>query len=283
MYLKPKTLEEVLSLLSQYGSNHKILAGGTDLAVLYKDKKLCNYEGFIDISNLKELQKIKLEENHLIIGTLSTFSQIINSQLIKEKAPLLVESALKVGSLQIRNRATIGGNLGNASPAGDSIPPLIVLDAEVELASKDGRRKVKVEELFLDPGKTIIRKDELITYIFLPLPEKKRIGFYKKIGQRKAMAIAKVSVAFSALQDLPQKELRNVRIALGAVAPRVIRALKAESLLEKQVLSQQLIEEVSQIASLEALPICDIRSTDKYRRQMVKVLLSDGLTEILAK
>lgn len=277
-YLRPTSLPETLELLGTWGERAKILAGGTDLLIAIR-RKIKEPEAIIDISLLKELDGICRQDGYIQIGALTTHSHICQSTQIAECAPLLAQACRGVGSLQIRNRGTLGGNLGNASPAGDTIPPLYTLESEVRLLSSSGERWVPVNAFFTAPGKTVKRLDELIAGVrFRPL-EKSVKCFTKKIGQRRAVTIAKVSAA--GVLFFEGKLVHDCRIALGAVAPTVIRLPAAEKTLLGKPLTPERIDEAATLASELCSPITDIRSNVEYRCTMTRVLVSRGLKSIL--
>jgi len=242
----------------------KFLAGGTDIYPLLKDGFLEN-EVFCDISEIKELKEIKIKKDVLEVGALITFSDVIEKPLFRKYANALYESALVMGSPQIRNRATLGGNIANASPSGDSIPPLFVLKAKI----KTNLRTVDINRFFTGPKRTILKKNEIITGIIIP--KEQRESYFMKVGPRKALAISKVSVA--AAFKVQKGIIKDVRIALGAVGPTVLRAKKTEKFLEGKKLSKEHIRTASELASSEATPIDDFRSLAAYRKKVVGSLL----------
>lgn len=273
-YFRPLFLKEALSILSQ--EKAKVLAGGTDLLVKMKDGLLCP-ESLVDISFLEELRFIREEEGKIAIGALTTHAFLSKSPLINAKAPHLAEAARSIGSPLIRNIATIGGNIVNASPAGDCLPPLYTLETELLLESIRGSRVVPIEEFFTGPGQSIIKPDELLIAIRFKAPQDEFLAFFQKLGQRKALAISKVSVAFLGVYRPREKMFKKVRIALGAVAPTVIRASTAESFLEGRPISKEVVDNVAKLCSQEARPISDIRSSQVYREKVLSELLKRGL------
>ncbi|MCL5774523.1 MAG: xanthine dehydrogenase family protein subunit M [Firmicutes bacterium] len=277
-YFAPQSLDEALEVLEKGKNNLKILAGGTDLIVLLKEKKI-KTDGILDIGYISSLKYIKEEKGLIKIGSLATHSDVEESSLINEKAWVLKEAVSTIGSPQIRNRGTIAGNLAHSSPAGDSIPALVVLDSVLTLASVRGERIVAVDEFFTGPGKNVMEKDEIIKEIALKPLKKESIAFFSKLGQRKSLAISKVSVAFEA--SYIKGVLSEVRIALGAVAPSVIRAKRTERYLEGKKLGIEIIEEASQVIIEEASPIDDIRSSRDYRKKMTGALFYRGLYKYL--
>jgi len=254
----------------------KILAGGTDLLVRLKDE--INQHDIIDISHLKELKGISIADDKIKIGALTTFSELIENEIIAENASALVQAAEIVGSPQIRNRGTIGGNIANASPAGDSIPPLLILEAEIEISGKSGARTVPMRNFFKGPGRTILKKCEIISSVIIPKNKDYR-GAFVRLGQRKSLAISKVSLA--ALFKMKDEKIEEARIALGAVAPTVIRASKTEKFLIGKKLNDETISEAKKIICDEVSPISDIRSIAEYRKEMCGELLEQAITRQL--
>jgi len=275
--LMPKSLEEALELLATENPPQP-LAGGTDLLVLRKDNP-DRFASFLMLENVRELCGIHKENDRIRIGSRATHSEIEHSSILMKYAPILACAAAEIGSEQIRNRGTIGGNIINASPAGDLIPPLIVLDAVAELHSLRSRREIPLREFFLGPGKSVCRQQELLVAVQFELPDARERGAFLKIGPRKAVACSKVSVAAQAL--LHHGIIEWIRIALGAVAPTVIRAPRTESLLRGKSLSSALIREAKETVHHEISPITDIRSTEDYRRQVAGVLLGRALESFL--
>lgn len=285
-YYKPSNIREALELLNSFASNHsqrkcKLLAGGTDLIPRMKDD--INYpDVIIEITDIAELKGIELQNQTLLIKAGTTFAEIAESELVRQGASLLACAARQIGSVQIRHRATIGGNVVNASPAGDSIPPLYVLQAQLHLLSfRNGtitERKIPVEKFFVGPGQTIIQGDELLTAISFPLPEPDSTGVFLKLGQRRAMAISKVNLAL--LAKAVNGRIEWVRLALGAVAPTVVRAYQTEAALTgKSIDDTTSIERAMEIVKSEVSPIDDIRSETWYRREMCGVLLNRAIRQ----
>jgi carbon-monoxide dehydrogenase medium subunit len=203
--------------------------------------------------------------------------EIETSKLIKKKFPFLAQSAAEVGSIQIRNRATIGGNMANASPSADTSPALMALGAIATIVSAGGERKILVEEFFKGPGQSVMNVDEIVTEITIPKSGPSLVGEYIKFSPREMMDLAYVGVAVAYNLAANDKKCTGVRIVLGAVAPTPIRAKRAEAALETQVLSEALAEKVGQIAAEEAKPISDVRSSADYRRAMVGTMTKRAL------
>ncbi|OGC92352.1 MAG: hypothetical protein A2W25_11020 [candidate division Zixibacteria bacterium RBG_16_53_22] len=273
--INPSSLRQALAAKAR--PNLVVVAGGTDILVQLHDRVDRPWPKLLVLDGIKALGKITLHDDFVTIGPNVTFSEIESSPIIGKYAPQLAQAASVAGSVQIRNRATIGGNVANASPAGDLIPPLYVLGATLELLSVRTKRSMPIEKFFVGPGKTVLKSNELITAI--RISKVKRIGFFLRLGTRQALAISKVSVAAALM--IKSGIILDVKIALGAVAPTVIRAGVAEELLRGNRLDAKLIDHAAEAASKEARPIDDIRSVAAYRKEMVGILLKRGLTKIL--
>lgn len=276
-YLRPKSAEEAIEMKARLGKKASFLAGGTDLLVKLKENAV-RPEALIDLSFIESLKKIREADGTVAIGSLASYDDIGSSPLIERFGPVLARAALEVGAPQIQNAATIGGNIANASPAADGIPPIYALGARITLAGKEGRRVVAVEDFFTGPGKTVLKEDELIIEIGFPKMMEQDRGFFKKIGQRKALAISKASVA--AVLHIANGKIEKARVALGAVAPTVIRCPKTETLLKGRMISGVLIEEAVKTVSSESRAIGDVRSTPEYRDYVIGVLFERGMRDI---
>ena len=216
---RAQTVQEALALKSKY-PEAQFLAGGTDIMV-YIDKGTFPHKKLIDIWKIDELKKIEKADNKITIGALCTYSDLIRSELIKRYAPSLREAALSVGALQIQNRGTIGGNIGNASPAGDTLPVLLSLDATAIAGSKErGERKVPADKLFKEYRKLDLQPDEMLLKIELPIFPKNNFFYFRKVGTRQAQSIAKLS--FAGRLQIDNGQISEARIAFGAVAPTPI-------------------------------------------------------------
>jgi len=270
----PVYVPECLNLLERF-PDAKILAGGTDLLVRLKDE--INQPDIIDITHIKELKGISDLDDKVRIGALSTFTEIIESKHMAENAGTLVQAAEMIGSPQIRNRGTIGGNIANASPAGDSLPPLFVLEAEIEIAGMNYSRKIPIKDFFKGPGESVLTDGELISAVLIP-KMKNLQGAFVRLGQREALAISKVSLAL--LLKIKDDKIEEARIALGAVAPTVIRAPQTEKKLKGQKKYNSVISEAKKIICEEVSPISDIRSIAEYRKEMCGILLEEAFEQL---
>ncbi|MBI1745657.1 MAG: FAD binding domain-containing protein [Acidobacteria bacterium] len=265
----PQTLDEALTILAQHGAARRALAGGTDILVKAKDG-LFPTRALFDISAISELHGIVDQGDRLWIGSGVRHGEVARSELLRLHALALVSACALIGGPQIRNRGTLGGNLANASPAADSVPPLYTLEATVDIVSLGAQRTVPIEQFFRGPGKSILQPTELIRGIsFAKRPNLK--GAFMRLGQRQAQAISKVSLAGSAV--LEGRRFRYLRLALGAVAPTVIRAPQTESILLNDDWTPKTLRAACQAIKQEAKPIDDLRSTREYRREMCSVLL----------
>ncbi len=274
-FLRLGSLADVSEMLWADGPVSALIAGGTDLLV--RPERLASARILIDISDLAELGGIGITpEGDLRVGAAVTHQQIADDDAVRRHAHLLAQACAQVGSVQIRNRGTLGGNLANASPAGDSIPALLCLEARVALVARERGRAVPINEFFVGPAKTVMQVDELIESVRIPLRRGRWVSFFEKAGQRKGMCCSKASVAFLA-QRHGDRRLTGVRVALGAVAPTAIRVPAAEAALEGQVLTLERARAAAEACREAARAIDDIRSTRDYRREAVSALLLQGL------
>ena len=274
----PRNLADALELLEEYSENATPLAGGTDLLVagLLTD-------AVISLHRIRELGGIHRSGSRLIVGATATHDDIAASPEIGKYLPCLRDAARSVGSPQIRNRGTIGGNLANASPAGDLLPPLYANEAVLNIVSKNEQRNVRIFRFFTGPGKTVLQRGELIKSITIPIPEGKSFQCFLKMGQRGALAISKISLALCADRLRkngagPMKE--RIRIAFGAVAPTVVRAHETERILTGRLNDDEAIDRAVETVKREVSPIGDIRSSRAYRREMASVLARDAVNSL---
>jgi CO/xanthine dehydrogenase FAD-binding subunit len=273
-YWRPASLAECLAGLSAFDPAASFIAGGTDLMVRHEHR--LSELSLVDLSATPELSGISDCGDYLRVGATTSWSEIRRSELLARWAPLLPVAAAEVGGIQIQNRATIGGNIVNASPAADGLPVLYAYAATVVIASEAEVRQFPIAEFILAPGKTRLAPGALLTEIRVPKQQAdgRLISFFEKVGSRKAQTIAKGSVAFHGW--LKNGRLFDVRIALGSVAPTIVRATEAERLLERAC-TPDAVREAAELVSAAAKPIDDIRSTADYRRALVAGLLLRGL------
>ena len=268
---EPATLNEALAILKEEGDGGAALAGGTDLLLRIR-RRARSYRSIVNIKFVPGLTGLTWDPTDgLTIGALTTFRAIETSADVRAHFPALAEAARVVAGVQLRNLATIGGNLGNASPSADSAPPLVALGATVEIASAGGTRRVPVERCLTGPGRTVLTPGEIFTSISVPAPAARSGNAYARFSPRSAMDIGIASVAASIDLDAGGR-CTLCRIALGAVAPVPIRSGMAEGALEGERLTPALIERAGELAAAAARPISDIRGSADYRRAIVRVL-----------
>ncbi|MDG6929356.1 MAG: xanthine dehydrogenase family protein subunit M [Nitrososphaerota archaeon] len=270
--LSPGSLDEALAFLHDHGAEARIISGGTDLSVYLKDD-LVKESVIVDISKVKELRYIQEADGMVKLGARTTFSDCLGSHAVWRKATFLNEAAREVGSTQIRNLATVAGNVCNASPAADSLPPLYALEASVTLRSSLGEREVRLDEFILGPRKTRRNADELVTEVKFPAVDGHGNRF-RKLGLRASQAISVVSVAALSAVD-------GWRIAMGAVGPTVVRAADAEEYLDRNGLTQASLKAASELVARAAKPITDVRGTAEYRKRAIEALAYQCLYDIL--
>ena len=272
-YLKPDSIKETISILSQYGERAQILNGGTDLIVGMRDR-IIQPEYLVDIKAIPQLNIITYnKQDGLNIGATVTLNEVSDSKTIQEHYPILAEACKTVGSYQVRNRATLVGNICNASPAADTAPPLLVLEAKVNIIGLPGEKTVPLDQFFTGVKKNILKKGEIITSITIPPLKEKWFGVYLKQGRRKEVDLATVGVAVVGIRD-------EIRIALGAVASIPVRALKTEELLRGKIIDEPLLEETAKSALAEVSPISDIRSSKEYREEIIKILIKRAILQV---
>src|SRR5664279_4250755 len=279
-YVSAKDLEHAIALLGEHGAKAKILAGGTDLLVELKHAAH-DPEVIVDVSRLRELKDIAVADDGLHIGALVTHSDIMNSPVIRDMFPALVAAAHSIGAMQTRNLGTLGGNLVTCVPSMDSGPALIALDASVTVANAEGRRRMPLAELFVGPRKTSLKPGDLLVDIVIPKENLGKPAAFEKFGLRKGQALALVNVGASFWAE--RDKFVAPRIALGAVAPTVIRAPKAEAYLDGRKISAEAMAEAGRIAATEAKPISDFRAGAEYRRDLVAVLVKRALAKAHAR
>jgi CO/xanthine dehydrogenase FAD-binding subunit len=274
----PGSLDEVYDLLAERGRRAKIIAGGTDLMVALNAGSLAAEE-FIDIRRLNELRGIEDEGETIRVGALTTYTQLIKSPLVQRSVPALAEASRTIGAIQIQNRGTIGGNVVNASPAGDSLPVLAAFDAELELGSVRGVRKIDFNRFYTGYRQTVMEPDEILLAVRLGKLRPTERSVFFKVGTRRAQAISKIVMAVRA--GTKGALINYISVALGSVAPTVIRARQTESLLTNATLDFTVIELAKRTISSEIAPITDARSTEHYRRTVTGNALAKVLRQLM--
>jgi xanthine dehydrogenase small subunit len=240
------------------------IAGGTDIMVSITGELGPIPERMLDLSRVDELRGISLDDGALLLGARTTYTEIRRSALCREHLPALVEAAATIGAAQIQNRGTLGGNIANASPAGDTLPVLLATDALLLVGGQRGEREIAAEEFFVGYRKTALAPDELILQVKFPLPRGREVRF-RKVGTRRAQAISKVVIAI-AWEDFGSTGWSNVRIALGSVAATPLRAHATEAMLEATHPTPEVADRAAETLAGELQPIDDVRSTADYRR-----------------
>ena len=269
-YFKPESLAEALELKEKYGARASLLAGGTDL-INNLDDEVVSPEAVIDLKGIKELARLDTSGSRLVIGALATFSDLLESPVVKKGYPLLWEAAGEVASVSIRNRATMVGNLCSCVPCLDSGPPLVIYEALVILNGTKGKRTIPIFDFVQGPRRTTLRDDEIAVGVVIPeLPAKRGEGFVK-LKRYKGEDLAQASVGVMAVAG------GEFRVAFGSVAPVPVRARSIEKLLKGKKLSPGLIAEAQKLVANEIAPISDVRAGKEYRLHMCRVMLERAL------
>ena len=271
----PGNLTEALALLADEPGVWRPFAGGTDLMVLFEAGRLA-HKRFVNIWNLPELRGIEVTPEQVTLGALTTYTEVQASEVLRREFPMLCRAASETGGLAIQNRGTLGGNIANASPAGDSPPALLVYDAELELVSAQGTRRLPYDGFHTGYKQMLMRPDELIKNIRLPRRAEPWRQYYRKVGTRKAQAISKI--CFAGAARLEGQRIADVRIALGSVAPVVVRCTRTEDALRNREADESAVSAARAELAREISPIDDIRSTANYRLQVALNVLEDFLT-----
>ena len=279
-YHSVSSLDEALALLAQHGERARIVAGGTDMLIELERGQRPDVEALVDITRVPGLDSIRQEDGRIRLGPLVTHNHVVGSGLLREVALPLVQASWEVGAPQIRNRATIAGNLITASPANDTITPLMALDARVSLRSLAGERQIALADFYTGLRRTVMRPDELMTEIEFPAMRAGQRGIFLKLGLRRAQAIAVINLAI--VLDLDGIRVRGTSIMLGSVAPTILRAKNAEQALVGQTLDAATIEKVADLTAAAPSPIDDVRGTALYRRRTLKSLTRRALRLLAA-
>ena len=272
----PRTLDEAFAILAT--APHRPIAGGTDVMVQITGEIGPPPERLVDLWRLDELRGISLEAGALTLGALTTYTEIRRSPLCREHLPALVEAAATIGAAQIQNRGTLGGNVANASPAGDSLPVLLATDAEIVVGGARGERSVPAAEFWPAYRRPAIAADELVLRVGIPLAPGREVRF-RKVGTRRAQAISKVVMALAWREPRAGGDWSAVRVALGSVAATPIRAAATEAVLEGSRPTPEVADRAAETLAGEIQPIDDVRSTAEYRRAVAARVLHRMLRE----
>lgn len=276
-YVSPKTKEEALKILKEERTNAHIVAGCSNVLPDIRDKNLTP-KILVDITAIEELRGINKKKCKICIRPLTTIAELVNSELILKEGKILIQAAQEFADPLVRNSATIGGNLVTASPAADMAVPLLTLDAIIKIESAGEKREVKLKEFFLEPGKTVLQDDEMIVGIEFEQSDINKNGYFIKLGQRKAMAIAIASLAINL--EVKQNKIIQIRIAMGSVAPIPIRLTVAEEFLKNKEINDKLVEEAMDRVREEVEPISDIRASAEYRRYISGILFKRAFKKL---
>jgi len=270
----PASLADALTLIGNEPGVWKPFAGGTDLMVLLEGGRLA-HRNYVNLWPLAELRGIDVTDSHVTLGALTTYTEVQTHEVLRSEFPMLCQAASETGGLAIQNRGTLGGNIVNASPAADSPPALLAYDAEIELVSNRGARWLPYHGFHLGYKQMDMRPDELLTRIRLPRTTAGMTHYYRKVGTRKAQAISKVCLA--ATGRVENGLMTDVRVALGSVAPIVLRCKQTEDAIRGQALNGDTVHQARETLLREITPIDDVRSTASYRLRVAANLLVDFL------
>ena len=276
-FFRPTELKELLDFKAREGSRARILDGGSNVLVYINEGSIAGGT-LVDVKSLDAIKGIAERDGRLEIGAGELIADVIDSELIKKKAPFLREALQKFANPLVRNMATLAGNIADSSPIGDTIPPLLVLEAEVVTASANGERVIALEEFFTGPGQNVLEEQEVICKVRFPLPAGGK-GGHVKLGLRRGTSCSVASVAVWAVAD--KNTVKDIRIALGGVAPTALRARKSEAAFKGQSLDWDRIEELSQRVMEEISPITDVRASAEYRKKVCPALLAKAVRQAL--
>jgi carbon-monoxide dehydrogenase medium subunit/xanthine dehydrogenase FAD-binding subunit len=281
IFHRADSLDEALALKTRFGNDARILAGGTDLLIALRNDSIVREPlHLIDIWPLREMARVDRERSEVTIDTLVTHAQVESDEEIRRVAPLLSMACGQIGSPQIRNRGTVGGNLCNASACADTVPPLLALEASVTLRSERGERAVPLADMILSPYRTVIEPDELLTHIRFDVPGDGAVSSFIKLGRRNALAVSRMSVAVVARRDGDQA-LSDVRVAAGSVAPKPQRFAAVEELLSGQQAAPELFAAAGRRLAKEMIQITGRRWSTPYKEPVVSALLERALAMAL--
>ncbi len=276
-FLRPASLQELVETLD--GTGGRVVAGGTDIIPRMR-RDLFPASVLVDASNVAELDFIEETDDEISIGALTTHQQMVDSALLQAVNPALVAAAASVGCNQTRHRGTLGGNIANASPAADTVPALLIFDAQIRLMRKDGERIVSLREFLVGPGKTKLESGEIIHSVTFSRLSGAWGAAFQKLGKRNGMAISVVSVAAAVVLDI-SGVVQDARVALGSVAPTVVRSPKVEKMLIGREASPGVIQDAANAVAADISPITDVRSTAEYRRHAAFTLTRRALEQAI--
>ena len=275
-YKLPTSLDELTDMLSHGGHTARLLAGGTDLVVAMRGRRITP-EFVIDTKHVDELNELSFNDHTMILGASVTCRNVCRDPQVVKNFPALIDCATLIGGTQIQNRATLGGNLCNAAPSADTIPALIVLKAQANICSPHGNRRVPVEEFCTGPGQTILEPNEILVSFSIPLPRKHEGAFFIRFIPRNDMDIAIVNAAASIVIDSSGETIIEGRVAIGAVAPTPLYVSDVEAVLSGRPIADDVIAQAADIARQAARPITDMRGTVDQRKHLTEVLVRRAL------
>lgn len=279
--LTPKNMDELLDALKESTENTKILAGGTDLLVSLNEGRI-SPNLIIDISRVQEMKYIKEDDENLYIGTLTTFTELIEDKLVSKYAHNLVEVAAELGSKQIQNRATIGGNIGNASPAGDSLPAIMALEGKVIIIDSDGKKQeLPIEDVLIGPNKTSLNCNQAIIGIKIPKKNEDWLSTFVKLGSRTSVTISKLNIAMNIKYDSVAKVILEAKLALGSVGKTAFRAIRIEELFKNEKINREFVDMISQEISAEIENAIPGRASLAYKREAIKSVIYQAFENLL--
>ena len=276
------TLKETLSLLNRHGNESKLIAGGTDLMIKLKSGE-AKPKYIINLSSCEGIDYLKDHNGKISIGPIVTHMELVNSSLLKNFAPVLSAAAGAIGSPQIRNQGTIGGNICNASPSADTVPALMVLNSRVKIVSHDEERWTSLKDFFLSPHQTILKGNELVAEIEVEKLPEDTLFSYQRVSRRKAMDIAQMSVAVALVMDENKGRVLEARISPGSVTPRPVRIHEAEKILEGEILTDSIIESAAEEVSQRAIDMTDTRWIPEYKRPAIKGLVIRAIRDAMGQ
>ena len=277
VYHSPKEMSGLLALIDTHGTSARVVAGCTDFIPSIRTGRWCFDQALnlIDISKMPALNQIEKTDDVLKIGAGVSLTRILESPEVKAGCPVLAQAVAQMASLQVRNTATMGGNICMASPAADTVPPLLVSDAWVMIQDADGEHKVLLTDFFTGPGQSVLTSGQVLTHICIPVKKANEADWFQKIGTRTAVIISVVSAAVRI--RVSNGIFETVRIALGSVAPTPVRVAEAEQFLEEKPLDDQVIAECARMAAQAISPISDLRSSKEYRKDVAQTLVKRSI------
>ncbi len=282
-YIRPKNLNELLSLLNKFNSDAKILAGGTDIIPGFQQgaSRFKKIKVLLDINQISELKLIEKKNGHITIGGAVTFLEIINNTLIKENFPLLEKAASGIGSVQIRNRATMAGNFVNNAPCADSVPALLVYNAIIKIKLLNQQKEIALKDFLKRPYQTQLNSDEVVTQIKLPILSDNYCGDFYKLGRRRAVSISRITLAL--LMDVRDSIIQDIRIGSGAVTPIGLRFEELEDFARGKKINENLYKQLSLQMGKQILEATGLRWSSAYKLPVVQQMFFQLLEKVCAK